>query len=178
MTAMDVVNIVAIIVGPLLAVLITRWRDNRKENIRRRSDILEALMKTRPLRLSFEHVGALNLIQMEFFGKRSVIDAYKRYRDHLSQDFPQGDGAGKRFVETRDDLFVELIHAIASDLNYKFDKKDIEKLSYGPVGWENDESAVRMIRTLAINVLTGQQPLPVSIRPPNAPGQMFPPPPP
>jgi hypothetical protein len=179
MTVLDAINLTAILFGPLVAVFITRWRDNRKEDIRRRNEVLTTLMKTRSLRLSLEHVGALNAIQMEFYGKKDVIDAYKRYRDFLNRDDPDEEPHQvKRYIELRDDLFTELIHAIATDLDYRFDKKDIEKLSYGPVGWENDENAVRMIRSLAVDVLSGKQSLTVTIRPPRAARPMFPPVPP
>jgi len=170
-------TLIAILVGPIAAVTVTRWGDERREKRKRKHDVLTTLMRTRPARLSYEHVGALNLIQLEFYDSPAVQTAYGRYIDILYQEAPQGDDAGKRFAEERSDRFIELLHQIAKDMSYAFDKKDLEKLSYGPQGWENDESSIRMLRAMSMDVLTGRQSLSVVMRPSATPGPMFPPPP-
>lgn len=170
-------TLIAILAGPIAAVLVTRWGDDRREKRRRKHDVLTTLMRTRPARLSYEHVGALNLIQLEFHDSPTVQSAYGRYIEILYQDAPKESDASKRFGEERSDRFIELLHQIARDMGYSFDKKDLEKLSYGPQGWENDESAIRMMRAMAMDVMTGRQSLSVVMRPSPAPSNMFPPPP-
>ena len=167
----------AIMAGPIAAVLVTRWGDDRREKRRRKHDVLTTLMRTRPARLSYEHVGALNLIQLEFSDSNSVLGAYGRYIEMLYQETPKEAESSKRLGDERSDRFIELLHQIAGDLGYSFDKKDLEKLSYGPQGWENDESAIRMLRSMAMDVMTGRQSLSVVMRPSVTPGPMFPPPP-
>lgn len=170
-------TLIAIVVGPIAAVKVTRWGDGRREIRKRKHDVLTTLMRTRPARLSFEHVGALNLIQLEFHESKTVQVAYGRYMEILYQEAPKEPDAGKRFGEERNDRFIELLQQIAQDLDYLFDKKDLEKLSYGPQGWENDESAIRMMRAMAMDVMNGRQSLSVIMRPSATPGPMFPPPP-
>ncbi|WP_332700445.1 DUF6680 family protein [Devosia sp.] len=172
-----VVTVAAIIAGPIAAVVVTRWGDGRRETRRRKSEILSALMKTRPMRLSFEHVAALNLIQLEFHGENEIQAAYGNYVAHLNQEMPKEGVALDKFVELRADLFIELLHSIGKHLGFGFDKRDLAKLSYGPVGWENDENSIRMLRSLSVDVLTGRQALSVIMRPSAAPSTMFPPPP-
>jgi hypothetical protein len=134
-------------------------------------------MRTRALRLTPEHVGALNLIQMEFHGVTSVQTAYSNYVAHLNSEMPQPGPAQDKFVEERSDRFIDLLHQIAHSLGYRFDKRDLEKLSYAPVGWNNDENAARMIRGMAMDVMTGKQSIAVNLRSTQAPSSMFPPPP-
>lgn len=170
-------TLIAILVGPIAAVLVTRWGDDRREKRKRKHDVLSALMRTRPARLSYEHVGALNLIQLEFYDSSAVLEAYGRYIEVLYREAPNEPEANKRLGEERSDRFIQLLHQVARDMGYAFDKKDLEKLSYGPQGWENDESAIRMLRAMAMDVLTGQQSLSVVMRASVTPGPMFPPPP-
>jgi hypothetical protein len=134
-------------------------------------------MRTRPIRLSLEHVGALNLIQLEFYDVAEVQAAYKSYVAHLNQEMPKEEPQLTRFVEERSDRFIELLHQMGKHLGYGFDKRDLQKLGYGPVGWENDEATVRMMRSMAMEVMTGKQSLSFIMRPGPAPSGKFPPPP-
>lgn len=114
---------------------------------------------------------------MEFYGVVPVQEAYSSYIAHLNSEMPPEGTAREKFIEERGDRFIELLHKIAGHLGYRFDKRDLEKLSYGPIGWENDENAVRMLRSLSLDLLTGRQSLSVTMRPAPAPSNMFPPPP-
>jgi hypothetical protein len=77
-------TIVAIIVGPIAAVWITVRSEERRERIRRKYQTFYALMRTRRVTLSPEHVAALNSIQIEFHDDPTVITAHKRYIENLS----------------------------------------------------------------------------------------------
>lgn len=71
----DLINLLAILAGPILAVMVDRSRQKRAGEKGRRLAVFRSLMRTRRHRLDPEHVGALNLIDLEFFGKTSVIKA-------------------------------------------------------------------------------------------------------
>jgi len=172
-----ITTILAIVVGPIAAVIVTRWGDNQRDARRRKTEVLSTLMRTRPMRLSYEHVGALNLIQLEFYGIEPIQTAYSSYRAHLNQEYPKEEGPQHTFNEERGDRFIELLHQIAKHLGYGFDKRDLEKLSYGPQGWENDENTIRMLRAMSMDLLMGKQSLNVVMRTPPPPSDMFPPPP-
>lgn len=158
MSGNEWLTIIAIITGPIAAVSITLWRDHRNEVKRRRIEILASLMRTRSVRLSGEHVGALNLVQLEFHGRRSIIDAYTQYIEHLNKPLPPV-GEQNYFFEQREARFLELLTMIATDLNYKFDKKDLERLSYTPQGWHNDEGVQRGNMLLLSQLLRGERAL-------------------
>ena len=175
MSVNEWLTIIAIIIGPIAAVSITLWRDQRNEVRRRRTEILTSLMRTRSARLSSEHVGALNLVQLEFHGRKSIIDAYKPYIEHLSTPLPPV-GEQDHFFQKRGSCFLELLTTIATDLNYKFDKKDLESLSYAPQAWHDYEGLQRENMWLLSQLLKGERPLRVTTEIPQE-YNPFPPPP-
>lgn len=160
MSAVEWLTLAAIVVGPIAAVSITLWRDRRNEFGRRKREILASLMRTRSSRLSAEHVGALNLVQLEFHGREAIIDAYKQYIEHLGTPLPAVEQQDQ-FFQQRETRFLDLLNAIAIDLNYKFDKKDLESLSYSPRGWHDSESIQRDNMFLLWQLLRGERALQV-----------------
>ena len=156
MSTNEWLTIIAIITGPLAAVSITIWRDHRNEVKRRRTEILAVLMRTRVARLSGEHVGALNLVQLEFHGRQSIIDAYTQYIKHLNMPLPPV-SEQDYFFKQREVRFLELLTTIATELNYKFDKKDLESLSYTPQVWHDDEWTQRGNMSLLSQLLRGER---------------------
>src|SRR5688572_28732942 len=88
----DVVNalilmatIVAIIYGPIKAVEITRRLDREREALGRKRHVLATLMRTRRTSMHPDHVGALNLVQLEFHETPKVLAAYRAYIANLSE---------------------------------------------------------------------------------------------
>jgi hypothetical protein len=61
----------------------------------------------------------------------------------------------------------DLLHAMGEDLGFKYDKRDLDKLSYAPQGWSNDETTIRTIRQFAIEVMSGQRAVSVAAFAPN-----------
>src|SRR5690606_22516710 len=104
---LDIATISAILLGPIFAVIVTRIQDKRREMRDRRVEILRSLLRTRQIRLSPDHVAALNLIELEFYGRKKVIDAHREYIKHLSSPLPVPDEQD-RYFDVRHDLFVSL----------------------------------------------------------------------
>ena len=113
-------------------------------------------MRTRAARLSVDHVGALNLIQLVFDKETKVIEAYKNYRIHLSMSPRPDRFLDPAFYDTEEGLFLDLLSAIASALDYDFDKKDLESLSYFPQGWGDDELRRHQITRSLADMLSGK----------------------
>ena len=84
--------VLATIMGPLAAVLITRSNDYRREKRNRLLYVYRVLMASRRTNLSEEHVAAINLVEVEFHGVTSVIEAWSAYITHLNSTAP-GSGA-------------------------------------------------------------------------------------
>lgn len=59
-------------------------------------------------------------------------------------------------VSRGQELFLDLLTAIAAVLRYHFDKTDLDMLSYAPQGWEDNEMAQLEIRNLFVRLLKGE----------------------
>src|SRR2546429_5549830 len=124
--AILIATIIAIIAGPIAAVIVTRKHDVAREKLRRRHDIFNRLMMTRRVALSADHVTALNVIQTEFHDDDKVIASYKKYIDNLAIPLVAGatEDVTKRFVEDRDDAFNEMMFEIGKHLGFSFDRRE------------------------------------------------------
>jgi hypothetical protein len=134
-------------------------------------------MKTRRVILDPVHVTSLNLVEVEFHNHATIIPAYRAYLNYLNRAVPanQTPEEAERFFGDRDDLLFDLIHAIGNHLGYGYDKRDLQKLSYAPQGWQNVENDQHLFRKLVIELLNGNRGLPV--KPFAPPNDKFPPPP-
>ena len=156
MTTSDWLNVAAIVLAPIFALQISRWLEHRREERQRRLHVFRTLMATRARRLSAEHVSALNIIDVEFSGgdkqSRSVSDAWKAYLDSLgdAQKTPQ-----------REDLFVNLLSAMATQLGYDYDKVHLYRAAYAPVGHGNVERDQASVLSGMAAIMEGKAALPI-----------------
>jgi len=65
----DWITILAIIIGPILAVQAQKVLENSRIKKQRRLHLFHTLMSTRASRVSNAHVSALNMIDIEFYGR-------------------------------------------------------------------------------------------------------------
>jgi hypothetical protein len=72
-------------------------------------------------------------------------------------------------------MFFDLIHEIGVELGFNFDRRELNKFSYAPVGWFNEQNENQLFRKLIIELLAGSRPLHVTQF--NLKNQKFPPPP-
>lgn len=171
MQIQDWLMILAVLAGPIIAVQLTRFVDNKKEQRDRKLQIFKTLMATRAYTISPQHVEALNRIDLEFSNKhkkeRSVVYAWKEYLDLLGdKDMPREQWGIKRI-----ELLVELLHCMAQVLNYEFDKTHIKNSAYSPVAHGDIEDQQTAVRMGVIDILQGKRVLPMYVTnfpPPNS----------
>jgi hypothetical protein len=166
MTIADWLMIAAVFTGPIVAVQLTRFLDERREIRERKLNIFKTLMATRAYNVSWAHVEALNRIDLEFDKRnpkeRAVLDAWKEYHDLLGNaQLPLEQWAARRV-----DLIVELLHRMALVLDYDFDKTHIKNSSYAPKIHGDIDAEQAKIRRMSIELLEGKRAIPVS--PPSA----------
>jgi hypothetical protein len=168
-TVSDGIMIFAIISGPIIAVRLTRHLDNKKEIRSRKLDIFKTLMATRSYTIAWDHVHALNRIDLEFDKnnkkEKAVIEAWKQYLDLLGdKDIPR-----EQWGMRRVDLLVELLHKMAIVLDYDFDKTHIKNSSYSPVAHGDLEIEQTALRKKLLEVLDGKRAIPMLVAslPPN-----------
>lgn len=159
----------ATLVGPILAVWASEWRQRRRAARERQEWIFRTLMTTRSAPLRQEHVSALNHIDFAFPQKQypKIIDAWGLYFAHLGK--PQGDTpeAQDRWGETANNLLADLIHLMATSLDIPFSKTQIKQPAYYPKGHAFTESQLDELRVLLLEVLKGHRSLPIAPGPQN-----------
>lgn len=155
--------ILAIFLGPIVAIQLAKYLDSKKEKRQRKLDIFKTLMATRAYTVSWDHVMTLNRIDLEFEKsndkEKDVIEAWKAYHDHLSSETSSVDQWEIKRVE----LLVELLHKMAVVLDYDFDKTHIKNSSYSPKAHGIIQNQEEDIRASLIAIFQGKRSLPMRI---------------
>jgi hypothetical protein len=202
MTLADWLTLLAIILGPLIGVALARYLQDRNFNRERRMDIFRTLMRTRRTPMWPDHVGALNLVEIQFAEDKDVIDAWRELFKHLGTPHarrsdetpldgmsPEETGERDRRYYTRlggerQRLLAKLLHAMAKVLDFKIEQLEIFEGGYTPQGWADIEVEQNVIRRFAALLAAGQRALPIAVwdytnvsQAAAAQNPMFPPPP-
>ncbi len=118
--------VAALVAGPLAAVMVQMIVAAHREKHGRRLQIFRVLMATRNDRDNGEHLRALNMIDVEYYGRhfcglrfqrrreKKVVEAWGRYQDYLTQQ--------SRKDAAAEDLFADLLQCLAESLGYIFDR--------------------------------------------------------
>jgi hypothetical protein len=93
--------VAATFLGPVFAVLITRWRDQMREIRARRMYVFRELLATRRQNITADHVTALNLIEIDFYGVKPIQGAWRAYHGHLNSA-----PAGRPMTPAENEVFV------------------------------------------------------------------------
>jgi hypothetical protein len=172
-TISDELLIAATVLGPILAVQAQKWVERWRDYRGRKLWVFQTLMATRGSRLVSDHVRALNMIDLLFYGRRrfgrhwpsateqEVLDKWKEYLDELyvPWDETSGQSANEARLANRDKLFVDLLVALGADVGYKFDRVQLKKGSYFPTAHGTEYQEQQELRRLAIKLLNGEYPL-------------------
>jgi hypothetical protein len=173
MDTKDWMVVAATIVGPILAVQAQKWVEVFRERRNRKLRVFQQLMATRAARLSAEHVQGLNMIDLVFYGshvlgihhrsktERTVIEAWREYHDHLSTKVT--DAAIPVWNTQGEELFVNLLFAIAADVSFKFDRVQLKKGAYSPMAHSDLENEQTAIRRMALQLLSGNSALKMDV---------------
>lgn len=163
MTISDALLVLATIAGPVIAVRITRYLDDRKEKRGRKLQVFKTLMSTRAYTLSPAHVEALNSIDLEFSRDQSkekkVVDLWRQYLDLLGDKSLSVEQWGVKRV----DLLVDLLYAMSQCFDYDFDRTQIKNGTYSPVAHGRIEEEQQAIRTQTLELLQGTRALPMFV---------------
>ncbi|GFD97300.1 hypothetical protein KUL156_56210 [Alteromonas sp. KUL156] len=169
----DWITIVAVIAGPILAVQAQKLIESIKERKQRKLKLFHTLMETRATRLSGKHVSALNMIDLEFYGRsifgkrwqssadREVTNAWKIYNDHLNN------GASEdridAWVDRGSELFTSLLYAMSKSLGYDFDEVQLKRDCYSPIAHGRVEREQQKIREGLVDLLDGKKSIPMAV---------------
>jgi hypothetical protein len=179
-TVTSIATIAAIVLAPVIAIGVGVYLNNRKEKREAKLWIFRTLMATRASRMSQEHIRALNMIDVTFYGKKkkskAVVEGWKILLDHFAQDTKKMEEAElKQWTKRGEELFIDLLQRMADYLKYDFGQTDIKNTSYFPVGHGEVEDDLLYIRKGFVDILQGKLSMPIEVRfaQPNEEGKTF-----
>ncbi|MXY68467.1 MAG: hypothetical protein F4Y47_07895 [Acidobacteriia bacterium] len=156
-----VLTILAIIIGPIVALRLQERRDRSRDKQNRKLVIFKDLMATRASRSSVRHVDALNAIEIEFSAgvkaDKSVLEASRLYLDHLMDPTSVVD---ETWHEKAHGLLIDLLYAMSRALEYDFDRVDLKKV-YSPKGHFEAEVDQYLLRKYFVEIMEGKRDIPV-----------------
>lgn len=88
MKIIDIINVIAIIVSPLVAVLVGQYLQNKEKKRADKMDIFKTLMIWRGMGWTLDSVKALNTIEVVFGDDKKVINQWKNYYNSLCIENP------------------------------------------------------------------------------------------
>jgi hypothetical protein len=178
---MEWLTLLAIIVGPMAAVWVTREVDKRREDHNRRMYVFKTLMRTRRATVHPDHVGALNLIELEFSEDKDVMAAWRVLFNHFGTEHPRksdelvapemelqektlrDERFHKRLYGERTSALTRLLHSMAKALDFKVEQLEIFEGGYNPQGWQDTEMEQAAVRQFFLDLRMGRRLLPIGV---------------
>ena len=134
MQAKDWIEIAALIIIPIAAVLIGQWLQNRAEIRKDKMQIFKVLMTARVYAWTVESVNALNVLEVVFAKDRKVIAAWRDLSDKLNTN----DDSEPHLNKIKNARY-KLLEEMANALGYKgFISWETIQNPYIPKGLIND----------------------------------------
>ena len=172
------VIVFATVMGPILAVQAQKLLEGIRDKKNAKLWVFRTLMATRGTRLSQDHVRALNMIDLTFYGskifyffrwqsnsEKEVATAWKVYLDNLWTNVDHMSEPQKAVLYgARDTLFSDLLMAMGTDVGFHFDSVVVKKGGYSPKAHEWLEEKQTKLLDSAISVLEGGKSLQMDIR--------------
>ena len=110
----EILNLIAIVIIPIIAVLIGQWLQTRSEKRKDKMHIFKTLMTSRVYGWTQESVYCLNIIDIVFADDREVRNAWKDLYDKYCVQNP--DESQLKKIETAQ---YKLLESMAVSLGYK-----------------------------------------------------------
>lgn len=156
--------VVATGLGPILAVAVTLgftyWRETAGAKNNRRLHDFRVLMATRKIGISPDHVNALNLIEVDYYGKSKVIQAWKAYIDYLGGKGEENEA----WHIQRNKLLAKLLFEMANVLGFSIQAIDIFEGGYAPVGWQRRDDRYNGMLDYFRDLSEGSKIVPIWLR--------------
>lgn len=160
LTKIDWAVVMATLISPIVAVLITLWYQGRERIYQRRLAVFTTMMRCRKQRIGAEYVGALNLVPVEFHNSALVLKLYKELMSILEDTgWKNGEDAANRLIGKVEAKSTELLSAMAKRLSIKLEQMDIHGGAYMPSAWLDEQASNMAMREVLLKVLSGQQPI-------------------
>ncbi|MGJ3648785.1 DUF6680 family protein [Sphingomonas sp. GlSt437] len=156
-------NFLGLLLGPVVAVLVTLWIDSRRRRYERKITILRTFLATRHLPADPNFSTAINLVPIEFAKSVAVQQAYREFVDAANAiPTPENQQAIGNNVATK---ITRLVYEIARDVGLQIRETDLQTQAYSSSGssyrdalLQDSQRAMRDIATtlhLQARLMTG-----------------------
>jgi len=150
MTPIVWITVLAILLSPIIALLISMYLQTRKERKKAKMYLFSTLISTRHSPITEETVRALNMIDVLFYDKPKVRQLWREYFEMLYNEGlnnPLG-------WEQRQKKNIELIHEMGKCLGYgkSISHLDVERVYY-PVGLGQQRDRIEELFNELLRVL-------------------------
>ncbi len=147
---LTIVNIIAVLLAPIIAVGVGQFIQNRTEKRKDKMSIFRSLVSSRIYGWTPESVNALNLIEIVFYKDDGVCQQWRKYYDALNVAAPLDENQIRKIQFEQD----ELIRAMGKSLNYGDDAiAQIIRTPYIPVGMTDQMQVQKQVQYMQINAL-------------------------
>jgi hypothetical protein len=147
------ITVVAIVIAPITALWAQRKSDDRRALKERRENIFKTLWVNRSRPFYLARIDALNMIDVEFFGKAKVIDAWADLFAHYCAP-PQG-ATDAQIAQAREEKYATLLYEISQVLHYEFGKTHIRDNIYRPTLHQEFDGIELETRRRILDLLRG-----------------------
>ncbi len=128
-----------------------------------------------------DHVGALNLIELEFADQSEVIKHWRNLLTHFGTTHPRSESETEqnsdeekeklrktrifhdRLFQERQELLTLLLHSMAKTLNFNIEQLEIFKGGYVPQGHIDMEDDGHVIRQFIADIARNNRLLPIGV---------------
>ncbi len=179
-TISDWVMIGAVLLAPVIAVQVEKFLERKRESRGSKLWVFKTLMATRGKMLDPNHVQALNMIDLEFVGKKykAVSSAWKALLDHLVNTPTPPSFGDQNYNDLKtaydtnfalwstkiEDYQAALLYEMSKSLGFDFDETHIKKAIYSPKGHGDLENEQNLLLKGVLAVLGGNIAVPMEIR--------------
>lgn len=146
-------TIAAIIAAPITALWVQRKGDERQALRKRREEIFRALWINRARPVYLARVDALNMIDVEFYGQKKVIEAWADLLAHYNTNYQAQGTSSAEMGRIHAEKNTLLLYEMSQVLGYEFGKTHIRDNAYRPVLHDQYETADMEVKTLTRDIL-------------------------
>lgn len=147
---MEIINIIAILLSPVIAVCITLWYQNYKSKRSAKMNLFLTLMANRrTFPPPYSIVNGLNTIDVVFHSHSSVLDLWHQYYDSLHQKAENVDW------EKQNHLYLDMLTEMARILGYKNLKQTETDKFYTPIAYGQQYEISQELQNEFLRVLKG-----------------------
>ena len=134
----EFVTLIAVLLGPVIAVTITLVFESRRRTRESRIQVMRMLLNTRHLASDPSYTIAINLVPVEFNRKKEVMKSWREYIETVRfKQTPQNQEEHYKLMVAKQ---TTLIYEIMKSLGFKLSETDIQTNAYASEGFINRDN--------------------------------------